>query len=299
MSPREHSLVFTVIALFLCGHMCTAEITTTDASNSPTTESNMLEMITTTSSIDIPSSETAISENFTNFVFLTTPPSIKMTSVGANEINSTSTTTTTTLYTTTTTSTTTSDPQTKWRYYRKCQSELSCVRRLSNDTTTTNKTRSNIYCIDEWCTCSIGQKTAIDFDAATGKPNGLRCLAFVCNDDEECRRHDRHSSCNQNVTTCVCNENYHEESGCCIRNLPVYMKTSRKYFNKNRITYRENIEHLTTEKPQVLWVQYATFVGFFIGQVVIISNYVIIRRKQQLKKLLKQQQQQQQNGVTV
>ena len=170
--------------------------------------------------------------------------------------------------------------------HRLCKTDKICL-----DLENNNHTSENVLCVDYFCKCAPNfNRVMIVNDNQTEHMLPWKCEWFVCSLDEHCQSHDHHRVCQTSTGTCVCRPDFLEDTTNgrkCVPQygiMPAYKKKPRKFLNKNRITYQEDIEHW--QGQQMLWLQYVAFLAFFIGQIALLVIYVVNRRKKMIQKIL-------------
>src|SRR5699024_5014804 len=112
-------------------------------------------------------------------------------------------------------------------------------------------TNESVLCVDSFCKCAPNFNK-VTLGANQSEPlNSLvwTCQQFECTADEDCQTYDHHRICQKGTGRCVCRPDFLEDSTngrkCSPQYgiMPVYNKMPRKYLNKNRISYRKDIEH--------------------------------------------------------
>lgn len=179
---------------------------------------------------------------------------------------------------------------------KDCQTNNECMD-LRND--------SRLLCVDSTCRCAPNFKQISEKgnqSDSTVTVHTSQCVPFQCVVDEDCQLADEHRVCHVSSGTCLCRVEFLEDLANgrkCVPQygiVPEYLKKSRKYLNKNRISYREDIENW--HNHQILWLQYAAFVAFFVGQVGLLIHYVVRRRQRMVEKMLVRRQNSDQLPIT-
>ncbi|KAI2806376.1 hypothetical protein RDWZM_006655 [Blomia tropicalis] len=169
--------------------------------------------------------------------------------------------------------------------WRQCKSNESCY----IDADDGNESH-HWLCVDLHCQCEPNYRLIRTNNNQSSK---FSCQLFQCFNDEDCQQYDHHRVCIVANGTCQCRSTLVEDTTNgrrCIplySKIPEYEKRSRKYLNKNRISYRKNIEH--NEGQSVPIIQYAMFAAFFLGQIILLASYVASRRQKMIHKLVQRQ----------
>lgn len=172
--------------------------------------------------------------------------------------------------------------------YQQCKTDSSC-----RDLVTPNMVQ-HVLCVDSYCKCGPNYRIQLpgvdNSDQSSEDRPDLHCVKFECAKDEDCQEYDHHRVCQVGNGSCVCRDQFLEDDTNgqkCVPqygSMPAYSKQSRKFLNKNRISYREDIEHWPNK--QALWLQYCAFAAAFVGQICMLVYYVAKRRKKMMQKIL-------------
>ena len=175
--------------------------------------------------------------------------------------------------------------------FKQCKTDTTCREYVSSIIL-----QELVLCVDSFCKCAPNYQTKVFQPHKNNQSNSEHarmqydCIHFECHSDEDCQEYDHHRVCHENTGICVCRQNFLEDGTNgqkCVAQygiMPAYSKQSRKFLNKNRISYRENIEHWP--KKQTLWLQYFSFIVFFVGQICILVHYVAKRRKKMIQQMI-------------
>lgn len=160
-----------------------------------------------------------------------------------------------------------------------CTSDESCreVASLLNE--------SPLYCVESVCRCEPNHNMIINVNETTSLME-IVCEKFECENNEDCQKNDPYRECEVKTGRCLCHDDYREnlQKKCVEYKIPTYKVVERKYLNKNRISYRENMEQWHPENDNRM-MTYILIAALIVSKVGLGVYYVMRKKKRNAKKL--------------